>query len=191
MVTEPEIARLAGGHEAHRAAQAAILEAIAHAMLLALHSLHCRDKCPMGRSSPWPVSPLPQARCHPWSTNPMVGVAAIRDCRLIHDRIHPMVRCRAAAADFRIDDRALRSVGRSLLIDLGCGPGRDLRYFRSLGHDVVGLDGSTEFVAMARSYSECEGSPTEFPRDEITEEPLRWHLCERIAEAFLVVSSRV
>jgi SAM-dependent methyltransferase len=25
-----------------------------------------------------------------------------------------------------------------------------------LGHDVVGLDGSTEFVAMARSYSECE-----------------------------------
>jgi SAM-dependent methyltransferase len=41
------------------------------------------------------------------------------------------------------------------ILDLGCGPGRDLRYFRSLGHDVVGLDGSTEFVAMARSYSEC------------------------------------
>ena len=33
------------------------------------------------------------------------------------------------------------------ILDLGCGPGRDLRYFRSLGHDVVGLDGSTEFVA--------------------------------------------
>jgi SAM-dependent methyltransferase len=42
------------------------------------------------------------------------------------------------------------------ILDLGCGPGRDLSYFRSLGHDVVGLDGSTEFVAMARSYSECE-----------------------------------
>ena len=26
------------------------------------------------------------------------------------------------------------------ILDLGCGPGRDLRYFRSLGHDVVGLD---------------------------------------------------
>jgi SAM-dependent methyltransferase len=25
-----------------------------------------------------------------------------------------------------------------------------------LGHDVVGLDGSSEFAAMARSYSECE-----------------------------------
>ena len=42
------------------------------------------------------------------------------------------------------------------ILDLGCGPGPDLRYFRSLGHDVVGLDGSTKFVVMARSYSECE-----------------------------------
>ena len=32
--TEPEMARLTGGHEAHRAAQAATLELIAHAMLL-------------------------------------------------------------------------------------------------------------------------------------------------------------
>jgi SAM-dependent methyltransferase len=42
------------------------------------------------------------------------------------------------------------------ILDLGCGPGRDLRCFRSLGHDAVGLDGSKEFVAMARSYSGCE-----------------------------------
>jgi SAM-dependent methyltransferase len=42
------------------------------------------------------------------------------------------------------------------ILDLGCGPGRDLRYFRSLGHDAVGLEGSKEFVAMARSYSGCE-----------------------------------
>lgn len=42
------------------------------------------------------------------------------------------------------------------ILDLGCGPGRDLRHFRSLGHDVTGLDGSKEFVAMARSYSGCE-----------------------------------
>jgi SAM-dependent methyltransferase len=39
------------------------------------------------------------------------------------------------------------------ILDLGCGPGRDLYYFRSLGHDVVGLDGSKEFVAIARSYA--------------------------------------
>lgn len=42
------------------------------------------------------------------------------------------------------------------ILDLGCGPGRDLRYFRSLGHEAVGLDGSKEFVAMARSFSGCE-----------------------------------
>ncbi len=42
------------------------------------------------------------------------------------------------------------------ILDLGCGPGRDLHYFRSLGHDVVGLDGSKELVGMARSYSGCD-----------------------------------
>jgi len=42
------------------------------------------------------------------------------------------------------------------ILDLGCGPGRDLRHFRSLGHDATGLDGSKEFVAMARSISGCE-----------------------------------
>jgi SAM-dependent methyltransferase len=43
-----------------------------------------------------------------------------------------------------------------VLLDLGCGPGRDLRYFRRLGHDATGLDGSMEFVNMARRYSGCE-----------------------------------
>ena len=42
------------------------------------------------------------------------------------------------------------------ILDMGCGPGRDLKHFHSLGHDAVGLDGSEEFVAMARSYSGCE-----------------------------------
>jgi SAM-dependent methyltransferase len=42
------------------------------------------------------------------------------------------------------------------ILDLGCGPGRDLRHFRSLGHEAVGLDGSPEFVAMARAFSGCE-----------------------------------
>jgi SAM-dependent methyltransferase len=42
------------------------------------------------------------------------------------------------------------------ILDLGCGPGRDLAYFRSLGHEAVGLDGSKELAAMARAYSGCE-----------------------------------
>ena len=42
------------------------------------------------------------------------------------------------------------------ILDLGCGPGRDLSHFRSLGHEAVGLDGSQQFVAMAGAYSGCE-----------------------------------
>jgi SAM-dependent methyltransferase len=41
------------------------------------------------------------------------------------------------------------------ILDFGCGPGRDLKTFSALGHDAVGLDGSPEFVAMARDYSGC------------------------------------
>ena len=42
------------------------------------------------------------------------------------------------------------------LLDFGCGPGRDLKTFAALGHTVVGLDGSSRFVAMARDHSGCE-----------------------------------
>jgi len=45
---------------------------------------------------------------------------------------------------------------RLTLLDLGCGPGRDIQYFRSLGHEVVGLDGSARFVEMARAATGCE-----------------------------------
>ena len=42
------------------------------------------------------------------------------------------------------------------LLDFGCGPGRDLKVFHDLGHDVIGLDGAEQFVEMARQYSSCE-----------------------------------
>lgn len=42
------------------------------------------------------------------------------------------------------------------LLDFGCGPGRDRAYFRSCGHDAVGLDGSARFVEMARAKTGCE-----------------------------------
>jgi SAM-dependent methyltransferase len=42
------------------------------------------------------------------------------------------------------------------ILDFGCGPGRDLRAFSRLGHSAVGLEGATEFVAMARTGSGCE-----------------------------------
>ncbi len=42
------------------------------------------------------------------------------------------------------------------LLDLGCGPGRDLKAFKKLGHSAIGLDGAARFVEMARHYSGCE-----------------------------------
>lgn len=42
------------------------------------------------------------------------------------------------------------------ILDFGCGPGRDVGYFKSLGHRPVGLDGSAQFCAMARRHSDCE-----------------------------------
>jgi SAM-dependent methyltransferase len=42
------------------------------------------------------------------------------------------------------------------LLDFGCGPGRDLLHFRSLGHEAIGLDGSAAFVEMARANTGCE-----------------------------------
>ncbi|MBD8722414.1 methyltransferase domain-containing protein [Oxalobacteraceae sp. CFBP 13708] len=42
------------------------------------------------------------------------------------------------------------------ILDLGCGPGRDLKTFSGLGHRAIGVDGSERFVGMARQYSGCE-----------------------------------
>src|SRR5438067_9955851 len=50
------------------------------------------------------------------------------------------------------------------ILDLGCGPGRDLGYFRSLGHDAVGLDGSRQFSPW-RAHSGCEVLHQDFPCD--------------------------
>jgi SAM-dependent methyltransferase len=42
------------------------------------------------------------------------------------------------------------------ILDLGCGPGRDLVAFTALGHAAIGIDGAARFVAMARAASGCE-----------------------------------
>jgi len=39
------------------------------------------------------------------------------------------------------------------ILDLGCGPGRDLLAFRQRGHEPVGLDGAASFVRMARAHA--------------------------------------
>ncbi len=42
------------------------------------------------------------------------------------------------------------------ILDLGCGPGRDLKAFTALGHRAIGVDGSARFCDMARAFSGCD-----------------------------------
>ncbi len=42
------------------------------------------------------------------------------------------------------------------ILDLGCGPGRDLITFKSLGHNPIGLDGSKAFCQLANQHSGCK-----------------------------------
>ncbi|MDE0309250.1 MAG: class I SAM-dependent methyltransferase [Acidiferrobacterales bacterium] len=51
---------------------------------------------------------------------------------------------------------AIEGDGPRVILDFGCGPGRDLCRFVELGHEVVGLDGSSEFVDMARTKTDCQ-----------------------------------
>src|SRR4029078_6480124 len=52
--------------------------------------------------------------------------------------------------------RAIEGTAPFSILDLGCGPGRDLQFFNSLGHTPTGLDGCDAFVEMARALVDCE-----------------------------------
>jgi SAM-dependent methyltransferase len=55
------------------------------------------------------------------------------------------------------------------ILDLGCGPGRDLQAFRALGHIPTGIDGVASFVAMARADSGCEVWQQDFLRLDLAQ----------------------
>jgi 2-polyprenyl-3-methyl-5-hydroxy-6-metoxy-1,4-benzoquinol methylase len=42
------------------------------------------------------------------------------------------------------------------LLDFGCGPGRDLKTLKDMGHQPTGLEGAAPLAAMARQHSGCE-----------------------------------
>jgi len=41
------------------------------------------------------------------------------------------------------------------ILDLGCGPGRDLKTFAELGHKAIGLEGAPQVAALARAHGGC------------------------------------
>jgi SAM-dependent methyltransferase len=50
---------------------------------------------------------------------------------------------------------ALQETGGTRILDLGCGVGRDLRHFRDLGYEAVGLDGAEAMAETARGLTGC------------------------------------
>src|SRR5579859_7973358 len=50
------------------------------------------------------------------------------------------------------------------ILDFGCGPGRDLKTFSTMGHIAIGLDGAARFTEMARAESGCEVWQQDFCR---------------------------
>ena len=52
--------------------------------------------------------------------------------------------------------RHLQGTPPFAILDLGCGPGRDLKTFAGLGHEAIGVEGAPRLAAMARVHSGCE-----------------------------------
>ncbi|HEY1899880.1 MAG TPA: class I SAM-dependent methyltransferase [Steroidobacteraceae bacterium] len=57
-----------------------------------------------------------------------------------------------------------------VILDLGCGPGRDLETFAALGHKAIGLDGAQSFTAMARANAGCKVWQQAFLRLELPDQ---------------------
>ena len=55
------------------------------------------------------------------------------------------------------------------ILDFGCGPGRDMCVFKSMGHRPTGLDGSKEFCKMAVKQSGCPTLNQQFLKLELEE----------------------
>ncbi|HEX7605182.1 MAG TPA: class I SAM-dependent methyltransferase, partial [Usitatibacter sp.] len=52
--------------------------------------------------------------------------------------------------------RGIRGAAPFTILDLGCGPGRDLAAFTALGHVAIGVEGAARLAEMARAATGCE-----------------------------------
>lgn len=109
------------------------------------------ERNPLAKSNANPPSPeLDEAGLRHLSTATIAhydnSAADFRDGTLDHD----------VSQNYQALLGALEGEGPLSVLDLGCGPGRDLHYFKSQGIEAIGLDGAAQFVEMARAYSGCE-----------------------------------
>ena len=52
--------------------------------------------------------------------------------------------------------RGIRGAAPFTILDLGCGPGRDLVAFTAMGHVAIGVEGAARLADMARAATGCE-----------------------------------
>jgi SAM-dependent methyltransferase len=52
--------------------------------------------------------------------------------------------------------RNIRGPAPFTILDLGCGPGRDLAAFSAMGHVAIGVEGAEQLARMARAATRCE-----------------------------------
>jgi 2-polyprenyl-3-methyl-5-hydroxy-6-metoxy-1,4-benzoquinol methylase len=50
-------------------------------------------------------------------------------------------------------NKLIEQKSEGVVLDIGCGSGRDLQYFSGKGFDVVGLDISLNLINLAHKYS--------------------------------------
>ena len=75
--------------------------------------------------------------------------------------------------------QSLDGPGPFRILDFGCGPGRDLKTFRDLGHEAIGLDGAERFVELACEYSGCAVWCQDFLKLDLPQEYFDGGVCQR------------
>ena len=81
----------------------------------------------------------------------------------------------------------------SLIVDVGCGNGRDTLFFAQLGFKTIGIDGSASAIAHCKKQLSPDADPQGgefFIRRNVLDLPTDTPLLERISQAKKIIYSR-
>ena len=79
--------------------------------------------------------------------------------KMAYEQIAPLYseKCSSINSVFPIARKFIvRLKQHSKILDVGCGSGRDLKFFSSLGYRAMGIDNSRNLVKIARSSCNCK-----------------------------------